>query len=292
MGCFSALDRHMCLVYVLYAFDFCYGAQAPEGVFLFPQDNTQPTFNYLDTINVTWDTYSEGIITPWLTLWLGTSQDAVNQSPVYNQSVSSLSSILMPLNYGQPYNSSLFRIQQGPSTDPTLSYISTPFNIQKNEKVLPVTWNLARNSPSTSTTASAPAISTASVWTISSSTTTAHTSTAPTSFPSSQPVLTESSIIAVAVCASLTLIALTALCGILIRHCYRARRRARPPNKKIMLVELAGDFRPAELEAGSVHAPRSERLSETRYGGDEKELRIEITSPSTIGRQSWDYQRY
>ncbi|MCJ1386638.1 hypothetical protein MMC17_009764 [Xylographa soralifera] len=291
MGCSSTLSHCLYIVYVLYACDYCNGTPLPEGVFLYPQDNTQPTFNYLDTINVTWETYSEGIMTPWLMLWLGTSQAPVNQTPVYNQSVSSLSSLLMPLNYGQPFNSSFFRIQQGSASDPILAYSSTPFNIQKNEKVLPVTWNLPPPAASTPAASSYPATSTAPPSAISISTPTAHTSTAPTSSPSSPPGLTESSIIAVAVCASLTLIALTALCGILIRHCYRARRRPRPPTKKTMLVELAGNFRPAELEAGSMHSRRSERMSEIRYGADEKEISIEITSPSTIGRQSWDYQR-
>ncbi|MCJ1399474.1 hypothetical protein MMC11_002676 [Xylographa trunciseda] len=315
MGCLSTSSHYVCLVYLLYACDLCYGAQSPEGVFLYPKDNTQPTFNYMDVINVTWDTYSEGISTPWLMLWLGSSQAPVNHTPgistsvglnyltcevptnretlslVYNQSVSSLSSILMPLNYGQPYNSSFFRIQQGSASDPILSYSSTPFNIQKNEKVLPVTWNLAPTAASTSSTSSALATLTASTPAIPFSTSTAHSSTATTSVPSSQPTLTESSIIAVAICASLTLIALTALCGILIRQCYRAKRRPRPPVKKTMLVELVGDFKPAELEAGSVHSLRSVRLSDVRYDGDEKDIRIEVTSPSTLGRQSWDYQR-
>ncbi|MCJ1431381.1 hypothetical protein MMC27_000733 [Xylographa pallens] len=215
-------------------------------------------------------------------------------SLVYNQSVSSRSSVLMPLNYGQPFNSSYFRIQQGSANDPILAYSSTPFNIQKNEKALPVTWNVpppTASTPATSSTSYNPATSTTPPSAIPFSTTTAHNSPGPTSSPSSPPSLTESSIIAVAVCASLTLIALTALCGILIRHCYRARRRPRPPIPKTMLAELAGDFRPAELEAGSVHSRQSERLPAIRYVADEKEISIEVTSPSTVGRQSWDYQR-
>ncbi|MCJ1291494.1 hypothetical protein MMC34_003038 [Xylographa carneopallida] len=294
MGLFSALGLCAYIVYVLIACGCCYGAQSPEGIFLYPQDNTNPTFNYLDTINVTWETYLEGIITPWLMLWLGTSQAPINQTPVYNQSVTSLSSVLLPLNYGQPFNSSFFRIQQGSAADPISAFSSTPFNIQKNEKALPVTWNLPPPTASTSkptSPSSTPAPSTVPPSAIPFSTTTAHASTAPTSAPSSPPTLTESSIIAVAVCASLTLIALTALCGMLIRHCYRMRHRPRPPKKKTMLVELAGSFGPAELEAGSVHSRRSERLSDTGYGADEKDITIEVTSPSTLGRQSWDYQR-
>ncbi|MCJ1407063.1 hypothetical protein MMC19_001133 [Ptychographa xylographoides] len=217
----------------------CLGSGPDLGTFLFPQENTKPTFNYLDSINVTWSTFDPNITSPFLQLWLGTSSAPLNITLVYNASVAANSSILMPLNYGQPFNGSVFCITQ---TTINVSYNSTAFNIQKNEKVLPVTWNLY------ATAASAPTPTTSS---------TTRPTMIPTEVPApasataesavSSPTLSESSIIAVAVCASLTLVAITALVCILLRHLRRSPRR--PGKAKV--VELAGDVCAVELEAGN-----------------------------------------
>ncbi len=48
------------------------GDSAPGlGKFLYPDSNSKPVYNYLDTVNVTWQTYASEILTPYLFIWLG-----------------------------------------------------------------------------------------------------------------------------------------------------------------------------------------------------------------------------
>jgi hypothetical protein len=40
------------------------------GLFDYPAPGSDLVFNYLDSVNVTWDTFSDAFTDPWLMLWL------------------------------------------------------------------------------------------------------------------------------------------------------------------------------------------------------------------------------
>ena len=49
------------------------GSSNPFGEFFYPSSEVQTTYNYLDTLNVTWESFSKNFTSPCLMLWLTTS---------------------------------------------------------------------------------------------------------------------------------------------------------------------------------------------------------------------------
>lgn len=49
------------------------GSDSPFGEFLYPTVGILPTYNHIDTLNVTWETFSQNFTSPWLMLYLTTN---------------------------------------------------------------------------------------------------------------------------------------------------------------------------------------------------------------------------
>ncbi|KAI4155266.1 MAG: hypothetical protein LQ340_001099 [Diploschistes diacapsis] len=127
--------------------------------FTFPASGSKASYNSLDSLNVTWE--ANNFTNPYLMLWVGTPQELV-----FNKSVVSLTSIVVPLDYSNAYNNSNFVLQQGPLLNVGAPFsVSGSFEIRNDRSLQPVTWNLA-NTASSSTSSSASSTTTQAAVTV------------------------------------------------------------------------------------------------------------------------------
>ncbi|MCJ1444664.1 MAG: hypothetical protein MMC23_005166 [Stictis urceolatum] len=185
-------------------------ADVSQGMFSYPAPGSDLTFNYIDSVNVSWNIFSDNFTDPYLMLWLTQSTTPFKQTLVFNQSVKETSSLLVPLNFGQSWNSSNFNIQQGPTLNVGAPFfVSGLFDISKNSNRKAIIWNLDSGVSTPTSGSASPASSSTS-----SSTPSSHTSSSSSSQRSATvPVLA-------------TILSLFALaCLILLLFFLRHRRR-------------------------------------------------------------------
>jgi len=126
-----------------------------SGIILYPPNNSDLSFNYLDTVNVTWNTYAHYATNVNLTLYIqeGSQNTPV---PVHQTSVTANGFALVPLNYDDSSTIGHFVISySGNST----GYGSSDFKIAYNASQAPVTWSLPTQTAARFTAASTPSSS-------------------------------------------------------------------------------------------------------------------------------------
>ncbi|MCJ1256358.1 hypothetical protein MMC24_004179 [Lignoscripta atroalba] len=193
-------------------------ASTPSGKFLYPPaSNKFPTFNFLDTIKVSWSTFAPNCTSTLLTLWVTTDTVNNTQQEVYTNDGPVNGSTLVSLNYGAAYARGHFEIVPN-CTRKTIGFNSGNFVIEFKEKKSPVVWSLdsSPTASSTSTASARPSSSTS-------------TSSAPplSSSSSSSSSLSAAAIAGIAVGGALA--ALFILVALYLT--FRARRRKRAASR-------------------------------------------------------------
>lgn len=126
---------------------------------LYPDVNTLPTYNYLDTVNASW---TSNFVVPYLLLRCHHPNDTVHYAYPYNQSVSATGSTLVPLDDGNAWTCHFQVSDLSPSSVTAPTFISNDFNIVLDDGQKPVLWtesqdageNAASSATSNPTTAS------------------------------------------------------------------------------------------------------------------------------------------
>ncbi|CAF9915117.1 hypothetical protein IMSHALPRED_002347 [Imshaugia aleurites] len=154
---------------------------------LYPALNTDPTYNYLDTVNASW---TSNFVDPYLLLRCQHPNDTVDYAYPYNQSVSATGSALVPLDDGSAWVC-YFQVSDlsTSSTSPPTFY-SNDFNIVLNDGQSPVLWTDTEDGGVTAAISATSSQTTASSTTLGispSSTSTSSITTTPTLLSSATP---------------------------------------------------------------------------------------------------------
>ncbi|KAF6218999.1 hypothetical protein HO133_005543 [Letharia lupina] len=176
---------------------------SPADKWLYPDVNTLPTYNYLDTVNASW---TSNFVAPYLLLRCQHPNDTAHYAYPYNQSVPATGSALVPLDDGNAWvcHFEVSDLSASSATPPT--FISNDFNIVLGVGQRPVLWTNAQSrgetaasSATSNPTAASPSssrISTSSTTTSSVATTHTPLSSAtstPTTAPTTSSTIASSS---------------------------------------------------------------------------------------------------
>ncbi|MCJ1450755.1 hypothetical protein MMC28_001089 [Mycoblastus sanguinarius] len=168
----SIFDRLCCLDCFLLVFIFFHLAFAQQGQWIYPDPNTFPFFNGIDTVNASW-TLPGNFVSPYLILWCtasisdsgyrGALSGALDNglsnrlcSTEHNVSVSSTGSQLVPLIYGGGPGICHFNIVHISPSGYKTGFNSGLFNISGISNAEPVTWGLISTSSTSATSISGP----------------------------------------------------------------------------------------------------------------------------------------
>ncbi|MCJ1244793.1 hypothetical protein MMC30_001993 [Trapelia coarctata] len=122
-----------------------------QGAFVYPPINASLSFNYLDTVNVTWNTYVKYTSNVSLQLWIAEG-DKKQFVTVYQTNVSADGSASVPLNWTNFSTAGHFQIS---FADNGTGYGSNSFKISYNPSQRPTTWNMPSQTQPIFTTTSA-----------------------------------------------------------------------------------------------------------------------------------------
>ena len=208
------------------------------GTWLYPDPNTTPTFNYLDTLNASW---TSDFSTPWLHLWCGVT-NGNSSSPVlgqcmttfqisslsrhshsdtytvvYNKTAPATGSLDFPLNYALEPFSCHFELSRQPAVGLGGPFaLSGNFSVAIESNAKPVTWSQNLQTSPTATNASSNPEPTASPTPSSNATVGTH--------PSGSGDLSQGAKAGIGVGVALGVLVLIAAAFV----CLRRRKRARP----------------------------------------------------------------
>jgi hypothetical protein len=286
------------------------------GVFLYPDDSA-PTFNYKDSVNATWETHATNFTSPNLYLWVQVELTDTRQTlgrlflsmgqmvvrltrPVFNASVPSSGSLVVPLDYGSAFAFANFVLQQGPLNNANSSfYVGGHFGIRDDPSIAVTTWSLQ-----VATAPSPTSIPTSTDW--STALVASNLPTGSSNSSGSSIILSSGAIIAIAFSVVAVVLGMAILVCLLIRKSRRLRAveqahyRARPPlgNSTWAYSETgrltnqkpsagrghgrAAHELPAQKDAGGARIPSTRKACERRV---EKDKGRGKAWPSPVGKR-------